>query len=93
MNHKDHDDLLGLDWFSLIGASLCPAERMLRFSGQKITNYGKGHFGNNFYEENTSDCKIPCEILQILFSEKQRNLEYLTWMIFGFLLVLFYNVL
>ena len=36
MEHDDHDVLLGLDWFSLTGAGLFPAEKILKFPGQKI---------------------------------------------------------
>jgi hypothetical protein len=36
MDHEDHEVLLGLDWFVATGAGLFPAERVLKFPGQKI---------------------------------------------------------
>ena len=36
MDHEDHDVLLGLNWFAATGAGLFPAEKILKFPGQKI---------------------------------------------------------
>ena len=36
MDHEDHDVLLGLNWFVATGAGLFPAEKVLKFPGQKV---------------------------------------------------------
>ena len=36
MDHEDHDVLLGLNWFAATGAGLFPAEKILKFPGQKV---------------------------------------------------------
>ena len=56
MDHDDHEALLGLDWFGLTGAMLCPAEKMLRFPSQKIFLDGG---------ENEDESKIDEEIMVV----------------------------